>query len=120
MHQRSFTDRTANAALWREARAYFARAGAALCPEHEPAFRGADVFLRALVAADVAAAGAAGRRETALGGGGGGGAGGARSQQRPLVARLLLEWGMALHFFDRAAGAKTAFFLAKRESGVAT
>lgn len=44
----------------------------------------------------------------------------ARAPPSPVVARLLLEWGNAQHFFGRASAAKTAFFLARRETGLRT
>ena len=39
---------------------------------------------------------------------------------RALTARLLLEWGHAQATFNRTSSAKTAFFLARRETGLRT
>ena len=134
---RALVDREPHALLWTEATVLFARVGATLAPDLRVAFSGADVFLRSLVANDLAATGASGRRDfvdaddtcaefdrggeravdaSALA---------AAVQQpgwepRPRVARLLLEWGLAQHAFGRVSGAKTSFFLAKRETALAT
>ncbi|KAA0145931.1 hypothetical protein FNF27_07465 [Cafeteria roenbergensis] len=75
--------------------------------------RSAGAAAAAIAAAEGAAA--AGLAAAAAGEGEGEGArwAGMSAGQRDLVARLLLEWGLALHLFERRAAAKTAFFLAK-------
>lgn len=125
LHQRSLTSRETSSSLFNLALEYFRRVGTVLCPEYAPAWGHRDVFLRHLVAKELAASGASNRAadedEAPTK------AEGTLSdlteedrEPRPIVARLLLEWGHAQNFFHMASSAKTAFFLAKRESGLQT
>lgn len=44
----------------------------------------------------------------------------AHTESPAFVARFLLEWGHAQYFFGKDSAAKTSFFLAKRETALAT
>ncbi len=130
MHQRSLVERHANAALWATTHARFLAAGSALCPELVAAFDSHDIFHAWMVRRVLSETGVAGTREaeepTRPGEGEADGAtwrspppACTRSEaDREVVATLLLEWGMAQHWCGHADGAKTAFLLAKRESGL--
>lgn len=138
LHQRSLTSREASSSLFNMALEYFRRVGKVLCPEYTPAWGHRDVFLRRFVASELAASGATNRAadeddddnvRNAVGDPFGQNDADAALTPlpddndrvpRPIVARLLLEWGMAQHVFNMVSSAKTAFFLAKRESGLQT
>ena len=126
-HAHALLEREPHRLVWLEVAAYFRRAALSLCPDVSVAFTERDVFRRRLVATQLRESGAPDREMGDLAIAGDDAqetaaiaaiAGPARA--RPLVARLLLEWGLAQHALKRAAGAKTSFFLAKRETGLLT
>ena len=131
-HQRVLVERTPSHLLWRECCALFARVAQSHCPEYLLAFSDSDLFRRRLVSEELASTGSSDRAVGDLSSADedaaeenaieciAAAAAARPAGPRPRTARLLLEWGLAQHFFSRAAAAKTSFFLAKRETGLAT
>ena len=129
-HSQALLGRETHGLLWKETAGLYRRIALLEAPDVAIAFTERDIFRRRLVATQLAQSGAQDREmgdlpvegdneeeskaiETAN----------ARENPtiaRPYVAHLLLEWGLAQHASKRAAGAKTSFFLAKRETALLT
>lgn len=105
VHQRSLVDKQASLGLWREARQHFSRACGLVCPGLEPAFADGDELRVSVLQCAMSSDPLADVMPS-------------EGDRRSLRARLLLEWGMVQHHFDRTIAAKTSFLLAKRESGL--
>jgi len=129
--------------LWKECVGHYFVASSSLCPEYGMLFSDGDVFRRKLVEKELLESGAGDRfyggddeeeeegreinsQESSLLACSGKGERSMQQKQqpqgspRPFIARFLLEWGLVQHSFGKTAGAKTSFFIAKRETGLAT